>query len=206
MWLIVGLGNPGNRYHTTRHNVGFLVLDLLAHRQGILWKEQKHLGHIGKGVVGGEEALLVKPLSFMNRSGMVVGPLALDSGIPPEKMIVVHDDMDIPFDRLKIKRGGGAGGHKGVGSIVDCLGADGFFRVKMGIGRPHPWQRPEDFVLDRFSEEQLDILPGFLELGAAALETVIEEGVDRAMNRFNRRPPEDGEEPGDEKPPSATDR
>ncbi len=205
MWLIVGLGNPGNLYRTTRHNAGFLVLDFVASRQDILWKVQKHNGSVGKGLLGGEEAILVKPLSFMNRSGMVVGPLVREYGVLPEKLIVVHDDMDLPFDRLKIKLGGGAGGHKGVGSIADCLGSNGFLRVKMGIGRPEPWQRPEEYVLDPFSVEQAEMLPTFLELGAEAVESIVEQGIGRAMNRFNSRRSDEGKEPDQEKPVSLTD-
>jgi len=185
--MIAGLGNPGRRYSKTRHNIGFLVLDLFASRQKASWREQKGHAKIASHVFGGTRILLVKPEAFMNRSGQVVSKILDDSGVPTESLIVVHDDMDLAFEAMKLKKGGGSGGHKGIESILGKLGSDRFLHVKMGIGRPQPEQEPEDYVLGAFSDEQSARLPQFLLRGAEALECILEQGIDRAMNLFNTR-------------------
>ena len=185
--MIAGLGNPGRRYSRTRHNIGFLVLDVFASRQKTPWKEQKGFATIGSNVLGGTRILLAKPQTYMNRSGQVVGRILDDSRVSTESLIVVHDDMDLPFETMKIKKGGGSGGHRGIESILRELGSDLFFRVKMGIGRPEAEQEPEDYVLEAFPDEQAARLPPFLLRGAEALECILEQGIDRAMNLFNTR-------------------
>ena len=187
MWLIVGLGNPGSRYRFTRHNIGFQVLDLLATRQQFSWQEHKRLALMGRGSSAGQELILVKPLSYMNNSGEVVSALVGRSGMACSSVLLVHDDMDLPFGRLKIKKGGGSGGHKGVDSVQRELDFDDFLRVKMGIGRPEEVLSPEDYVLSPFSADQTDNLTEFLERGSEAVMSIVEEGADRAMNRFNKR-------------------
>ncbi len=194
MWLIAGLGNPGRRYSRTRHNIGFLVLDLFASRQKSPWEERKGLAAIGSHVSGDSRILLVKPQTYMNRSGEVIGRLLEESLVPTESLIVVHDDMDLPFEAMKLKMGGGSGGHKGIESILWELGCDRFLRVKMGIGRPKAEERPEDYVLGAFPDEQAARLPRFLVRGAEALECILENGIDRAMNLFNTRIREQGDE------------
>ncbi len=194
MWLIAGLGNPGRRYSRTRHNIGFLVLDLFASRQKCPWEERKRFATIGSHVLDDTEILLVKPQTYMNRSGEVVGRILDESGVPTESVIVVHDDMDLPFDTMKLKKGGGAGGHRGIESILWELGSDRFLRVKMGIGRPEAGEQPEDYVLGAFPDEQAERLPQFLVRGAEALECILEQGIDRAMNLFNTRIRGEGEE------------
>jgi PTH1 family peptidyl-tRNA hydrolase len=184
---MAGLGNPGRRYAKTRHNIGFLVLDRFACRQKSAWKEQKGFATVGSHLVGDTRILLVKPQTYMNRSGEVIREILDASGVPTESLIVVHDDMDLPFETMKLKRGGGSGGHRGIESILCELGSDRFLRVKLGIGRPRAGEQPEDYVLGRFPDEQEARLPLFLERGAEALECVLEEGIDRAMNRFNTR-------------------
>jgi len=198
VWAIVGLGNPGKRYQLTRHNIGFLVLDLLSERRKFFFKEKKISASVGNAVIGREDIIFIKPQSYMNKSGEVVGPLLRKKGIQPEAMIVVHDDLDIPFERLKIKKGGGAGGHKGVASIQQWVNSDVFLRVKMGIGRPDYPQPSEDYVLSRFPAQQAETLSRFLEQGADALECIIQEGVAKAMNRFNARNTESGDNPAPE--------
>lgn len=194
MWLIAGLGNPGLRYSRTRHNIGFLVLDLFASRQKCPWEERKRFATIGSHALDEPKILLVKPQTYMNRSGEVVGRILDESGVPMESVIVVHDDMDLPFETMKIKKGGGAGGHRGIESILWELGSDRFLRVKMGIGRPEAGEQPEDYVLGAFPDEQVERLPQFLMRGAEALECILEQGIDRAMNLFNTRIRGEGEE------------
>jgi len=179
-WLIVGLGNPGREYALSRHNIGFLVIDLLKERWGIKlrpWRESL----LGEG----EGILLAKPLTFMNRSGEAVEGLQREWGIPIERILIVHDDIDLPFGRLRIKRKGGAGGHRGVESIILLLGRDDFPRLKIGIGRPPPQQEVTDYVLGRFSEEEYKTLPSLLERAKDAIYTIISEGLEQAMNLFN---------------------
>ncbi len=187
MWVIAGLGNPGSSYRFTRHNVGFLVLDELAARQRIRWKERKNVAFLGSGSVSGEEVLLIKPQTYMNNSGQVVAPMMRKKGRPAESLIVVHDDLDLPFGRLKIREGGGAGGHKGILSIQQMLGAKEFLRVKIGIGRPPAEQPSENYVLSRFRKDEVEPLQALLERGAEAVECILREGTERAMNRFHRR-------------------
>jgi len=191
VWVIAGLGNPGSRYRSTRHNVGFLVLDELASRCRIRWKERKQVALVGAGSVGAEEILLVKPQTYMNNSGEVVVPVMKKKGVTGGSLIVVHDDLDLPFGRIKIKAGGGAGGHKGVLSIQRILNDNEFLRVKIGIGRPEPDQPSDQYVLSRFRKEESESLTDVLELGAEALECILREGTERAMNRFHRKDPED---------------
>jgi len=185
--MIAGLGNPGSRYRLTRHNAGFLVLDALASRFRIGWKERKQVALVGTGNIGGEEVLLVKPQTYMNNSGEVVGPLLRKKGLGAGGLIVVHDDLDLPFGRVKIKDGGGAGGHKGILSIQQVLSDGAFLRVKIGIGRPEGDQPADQFVLSRFREEEAERLQDVLEQGAEAVACVLREGPGRAMNRFHRK-------------------
>ena len=142
---------------------------------------------MGRGSSAGQELILVKPLSYMNNSGEVVSALVGRSGMACSSVLVVHDDMDLPFGRLKIKKGGGSGGHKGVDSVQRELDFDDFLRVKMGIGRPEEVLSPEDYVLSPFYADQTDNLTEFLERGSEAVMSIVEEGADRAMNRFNKR-------------------
>jgi PTH1 family peptidyl-tRNA hydrolase len=185
--MIAGLGNPGRRYAKTRHNIGFRVLDVLASRRNIPWKERKGFATIGSQIRGETRVLLVKPQTYMNRSGEPVAEMLDEARATTESLVVVHDDMDLPFETVKLKRGGGSGGHRGIESILEELGSDRFLHVKMGIGRPAAEQEPEDYVLGAFPDEEAERLPQFLVRGADALECVLEQGIDRAMNLFNTR-------------------
>ena len=174
------------------------MLDILAVRQKIPWKERKRFALIGRGKAADQELMLVKPQTFMNNSGEVLDPLFEELGVPCASLLVVHDDMDLPFGRLKIKKGGGSGGHKGVASIQSELGIDGFLHVKMGIGRPEESPNPEEYVLSPFSDSESDHLREFLEQGSEAVICIVREGVERAMNRFNKRESPDAPEGGTE--------
>lgn len=142
---------------------------------------------IGRGTAGGQEVVLVKPLTFMNNSGRVVGPMVRKFGLTTSSLLVIHDDLDLPFGKIKIKRGGGSGGHKGVVSIQQELADADFLRLKMGIGRPENDESPEEYVLNSFSEEDAESLQDILDRGAEAVSCILHEGEGRAMNRFNRR-------------------
>ncbi len=191
VWILVGLGNPGDRYRHTRHNLGFGAVEAFAARQQACWHDRKHIAETGEIRLGSETVLAARPLRYMNRSGEAILELFDRYGSEPGSLVVVHDDLDLPFERLKIKRGGGPGGHRGVESIILALGTDEFPRVKMGIGRPEADQRPEDYVLSRFSPGEAERVPDFLGLAADALAYLVQEGLARAMNRFNNNPDKD---------------
>lgn len=184
MWLIAGLGNPGPRYVKTRHNVGFLVLEEFSERQNLPFKERKDC-RTAKGLIDSKEIVLLEPLTFMNRSGAPVRKIAERYSICPEEIIVVHDDLDIDTGRLKIRRKGSSGGHKGVESIIQSICSDDFIRIKVGIGRG-AFVAVEDYVLSRFVKEELPLMKEGIKNAVDALHCVITEGVDKAMNRFNR--------------------
>ncbi len=188
MWLIAGLGNPGNYYKNTRHNIGFLVLDALAAKRNISWKKQRYPAVTAKYTLNDEDIFLIKPQSYMNRSGEIVNFVVQKWCVPTTSLIVVHDDLDLSFERIKLKKMGGAGGHKGIGSIIEELDADTFLRVKMGIGRPDdPAEATEEYVLGLFTAEQAESLPAFLARGVEAVEGIIYDGPEKAMNRFNKK-------------------
>lgn len=184
-WLVVGLGNPGQRYEATRHNLGFLVLDEFAPRcaAGPWVLRSQSLTAVGR--VGDDPVLLVKPQTFMNRSGEALREFVERAGKGPDRLLVVHDDLDLPFGRLRVRTGGGTGGHRGIRSTVECLGRGDFLRLKVGIGRPEAAEGVVDFVLSPFSSEELRELPELLRRAADAVECIIVEGPSRAMNRFH---------------------
>jgi len=184
-WLIVGLGNPGKRYELTRHNVGFLVLDRFAQKEGIAFKGEKEGVRTGKGMVVEERVILAKPLTYMNKSGVAVRNLIEGLGIPLDRLLVIHDDLDLPFGRIKIKKKGGHGGHKGVKSIIECLGRDNFLRLKIGIGKPEDREKTEEYVLSPFSNHQIPLLEDSIEKASEAIRAILLYGVDRAMNMYN---------------------
>jgi PTH1 family peptidyl-tRNA hydrolase len=184
-WLIVGLGNPGPTYSGNRHNVGFMVLDLLAERVGGKFKAHKGRADVVEGRLVGEPVALAKPKSYMNESG---GPVASVRGFykaPIEQLIVVHDELDIPYGALRLKRGGGDGGHNGLRSLTRSLGSREYLRVRFGIGRPPGRQDPADFVLEDFRAAERKDLPFFLDRAADAVEALITLGLEPAQNRFH---------------------
>jgi len=200
VFLVAGLGNPGPRYDGTRHNVGFRVVDRLAQRFSIPMQERKFPAHWGEGRIGSRKVVLVKPMTYMNRSGEAVGPILRYYRLPPEALLVVHDDLDLPLGRIRIARRGGTGGHRGVASIIQALGGGEFARLKLGIGRPRHREPVETFVLDGFYSDELEAAEEMVDRAAAAAVAVLEEGLEAAMNRFNQRPKSihgQADQPGD---------
>ena len=173
--MIVGLGNPGREYRETRHNVGFLVADELAHRHGGSWRKKKK-AEAAPINLGFEDVTLLKPTTFMNNSGAALASYEADN------IIVVHDDLDLPEGDVRVKVGGGAGGHNGLRSLIGCLGPD-FVRVRIGIGRPPVGMGVTDYVLGKMNSTVRDAVP----VAADAVEAVVGEGPEAAMNRFNVR-------------------
>lgn len=170
MWLIAGLGNPGKRYEFTRHNVGFLFIDRLSKQLGMKLRDFG-LYMMERAVIDGDELLLLKPLTYMNRSGEAVEPVCREFKIPSERVIVVHDDIDMALGKIRIKRKGSSGGHRGVQSIIGAIG-ENFTRIKIGIGRSKEFP-PEEYVLQRFSDEELDIINEAIERAIKRLYEII---------------------------------
>lgn len=191
MKLVVGLGNPGPDYERTRHNVGFRIVERVAARHRIALRHEKRLhGIFGAGRIAGAETALLEPLTYMNLSGRAV-LAALDSHPidPRADLLVVYDDLDLPFGRLRLRPSGGAGGHNGIGDITDQLGHNEFARLRFGIGRPPAGEDPIAHVLAPFAAEEEVALPARLDAATDAIELAIAEGVARAMNRVNAPPP-----------------
>jgi PTH1 family peptidyl-tRNA hydrolase len=186
-WLIVGLGNPGPRYEATRHNVGQMVIDELARRRSETLKSHKANARVVETWLrpGGAKLVLAKPNSFMNVSGGPVSALAAFYGVPAERVVVVHDELDIPFDSLKLKTGGGHGGHNGVRDVAKALGTPEFARVRVGIGRPPGRQDPADWVLDPFGSAERQNLPIAIGDAADAVEQLVDEGLLAAQQRHH---------------------
>lgn len=184
-WLLVGLGNPGPAYAGHRHNVGFQVADLVAARLGARFRAHRGRADLVEGRLSGQPVVVAKPKSYMNESG---GPVAAVCGffkIPVERLVVVHDELDLPYGALRLKRAGGDNGHNGLRSLRRALGSGEFTRVRFGIGRPPGRQDPADFVLRDFSAAERKELPLHLERAADAVEALLEEGLAGAQNRFN---------------------
>ncbi len=183
--LVVGLGNPGEEYARTRHNVGAEVVELLAARHGAQLKKGKERARVDQVRVGGKLVALAIPLTYMNDSGESVGKLARRYGVAPEQVVIVHDELDLPVAALKIKSGGGLAGHNGLRSIKAHLHSDAFQRVRIGVGKPVTKERGADHVLSRFSKRERAEIDVTIEQAADAVETVVTDGVDAAMNRYN---------------------
>ncbi|HEX2142898.1 MAG TPA: aminoacyl-tRNA hydrolase [Glycomyces sp.] len=187
-WIVAGLGNPGSKYAANRHNVGFMVAAALARRVGgrfsVVRKARAEVCEARLGV-GGPRVILVKPLTYMNLVGEAVGPLAQYFGVAPESVIAVHDELDIPFGQLRIKRGGGEGGHNGLRSLTKILGTKDYARVRFGIGRPPGRLDAADYVLKDFAKAERPEVDLNIELAADAVEAIIEKGFVMAQNQFN---------------------
>ncbi|MDQ1487516.1 MAG: peptidyl-tRNA hydrolase, family [Actinomycetota bacterium] len=183
--LVVGLGNPGEEYDKTRHNVGAEVVELLARRHGGKLRKQKERSLTDEVNVGGKRMALAIPLTYMNLSGESVAPLVRRHGVEPAQLVVVHDEMDFELGRLQVKNGGGLAGHNGLKSIVAHLHTQDFLRVRIGIGKPPGSRQGADHVLRRFSKAERKEIDVTLEEAADAVELILAEGVDVAMNRVN---------------------
>lgn len=186
-WLIVGLGNPGPRYELTRHNVGQMVVDELAARRGESFRAHKANARVAETWLrpGSAKLILAKPNTYMNVSGGPVAGLAKFYGIDADRIVVVHDELDIPFDTIKLKSGGGHGGHNGVRDVAKALGSPDFARVRVGIGRPPGRQDPADWVLDPFGASERPNLPVLLADAADAVELVVGEGLLAAQQKHH---------------------
>ena len=187
MKLIAGLGNPGVRYAYSRHIIGFLVLDALARSEGIKINREKFGSYIGRGSIHADPIILAKPQTFMNLSGVAVGKLADYFRLGAEDIIIVHDDMDISTGDIRIKVDGGTAGHNGLISIVNHLRGPEFVRVRFGIGRPVAGEMADSYVLNRFSGNEMLMLPRSIERACDAVIKVVSSGVNAAMNTFNVR-------------------
>ena len=184
--LVVGLGNPGENYARTRHNVGFMVVDVLAARLGAKFKAHKRSGaEISTGRLAGRPVVLAKPRCYMNESGRQVGPLAKFYSVPPADIVVLHDELDLDFGRIRLKLGGGEGGHNGLRSVAAALGTKDFQRVRIGIGRPPGRKDPAAFVLEPFNASERAEVPTICEQAADATELLIELGLEPAQNRVH---------------------
>ncbi len=187
MKLIVGLGNPGHKYDGTRHNVGFEVVDLVASRRGISLATEKFHAWFGKGEICGEQVALLKPTTFMNRSGRVVLAAGRFYKLELDQLLVVSDDIALPLGRLRMRPAGSAGGHKGLQNIVDRVGSDDWCRLRIGIGGPVG--NATGYVLGRFDPQDNAVMDRAREFGADAVECWIENGAELTMTRFNRDVP-----------------
>ena len=185
MYVVVGLGNPGKQYEKTRHNVGFDVIDILSKEYDINVSKIKHKALIGEGRVGNEKVLLVKPQTYMNLSGETLIDIYNYYKIDMENIIVVYDDIDLDVGKIRIRKKGSGGTHNGMRSITKCLGSNDFPRVRVGVSKPRPGQDLADFVLSRFRKEESDDIELGLEKAAKAVDTMIRENIDLAMNKYN---------------------
>lgn len=189
-WLVVGLGNPGDRYADTRHNIGAWVVERLADRLGARLRKVRFMAlHAGEATVDGQRVLLALPGTFMNVSGPPVASFVRKRRIDPDHVIVCHDEIDLPFGALKLKRGGSTAGHNGLRSLVGALGSDDFLRVRLGVGRPPGRQDPADYVLRPFPKAEREEAALLAEEGADAVLTLIREGLAAAQDRHNRTVP-----------------
>lgn len=181
--LVVGLGNPGPNYAKTRHNIGFMVADILADRMNSNFKVHKRSGaEVATGHLGGRSVVLAKPRVYMNESGRQVGPLANFYSVAPGDVIIVHDELDIDFGRIRLKLGGGEGGHNGLRSVASALGTKDFQRVRIGIGRPPGRKDPAAYVLENFSAAERPEIPTICEQAADATELLVQLGLEPAQN------------------------
>lgn len=184
--LVVGLGNPGPNYATTRHNIGFMVVDVLADRLGEKFKVHKRSGaEVATGRLGGKAVILAKPRVYMNESGRQVGPLAKFYSVAPEDVVIVHDELDIDFGRIRLKFGGGVAGHNGLRSVGSALGTNDFHRVRVGIGRPPGQKSGAAFVLENFNSRERPELGVICEQAADAAELLVQLGIEPAQNQVH---------------------
>ena len=183
MWLLVGLGNPGLRYARTRHNIGFMVMDRLAESLDLSFREKTDY-RACSGSISGQKVVLMEPLTFMNRSGNAVRKVFSKYAVLPANLIVVHDDLDLEAGKLKIRKKGSSGGHKGIESVIQNLGTQDFIRVRIGIGRD-PFVPTEDYVLSKFRKNEKPLIQDAVNKAADAVCSIIIHGADKAMNTFN---------------------
>ena len=185
-WLVVCLGNLGDKYDNTRHNIGFEVADELARRGNYSVKKLKHKALTATADIGGKKVLVMKPTTYMNLSGEAAGEAARFYKVPAERVLVVCDDVSLPAGKLRVRRSGSAGGHNGLKNLIQHLGGDGFPRVKVGVGqKPHPDYDLADWVLGKFKGEDRKVMDEAVKKAADAVECILKDGVDKAMSKYN---------------------
>jgi peptidyl-tRNA hydrolase, PTH1 family len=192
--LVVGLGNPGEKYELTAHNLGFLVVDRIAERNGIKVGRKDALALVGQGTVAGKKVLFAKPQTFMNESGQSVQSLLVKNEIAPGNLVLIYDELDLPWQSVRIRPNGSAAGHRGVGSVIDCVGTKEFPRVRLGV---HGGRREKDgaqIVLAKLKRAHRQELDELLDYASQAVESIIAEGVEKSMAKYNRRAPGSKEE------------
>ncbi|MFN3763067.1 MAG: aminoacyl-tRNA hydrolase [Anaerolineae bacterium] len=186
MYLIVGLGNPGVRYARNRHNVGARCVSRLAAAHGLEFSRRQKNARVARGTVGGCPVVLAIPQTFMNESGRAVAPLARFYQVPPENLLVIYDDLDLPLGSLRIRPEGSSGGHRGMRSVIEHLGTQSFPRLRIGIGRPPGQMDPADYVLQDFTPDEEAVVEETIERAIAAIQTWLTEGLEKAMSLYNR--------------------
>ena len=185
-WLVVCLGNPGKQYENTRHNIGFMTADELERREGVKVNKLKYRALTGEMKIGGERVLVMKPQTYMNLSGEAVKLAGAFYKIPPERVIVISDDVSLPLGKLRIRANGSAGGHNGLKNIIAHLGTDAFPRIKVGVGAPnHPEHEMVDWVIGNFTPAEKKVVAEAVSRAADAIACLIEKGVSEAQNKFN---------------------
>ncbi|PIX76980.1 MAG: aminoacyl-tRNA hydrolase [bacterium (Candidatus Ratteibacteria) CG_4_10_14_3_um_filter_41_18] len=185
MWLIIGLGNPGRRYHSTRHNAGFLAIDYLASKNHLSFRRSlRYKSEIGQGRIKEKEVILLKPLAFMNNSGIPVRTFLKKHRIKKEEILILCDDLSLPLGKIRLRAKGSAGGHNGLESIIACLGTNDFSRLRIGIGFPEE-DKLTDYVLSSFKKEENKELKKVLEAVVDAVESLLETGTEKTMSKFN---------------------
>jgi PTH1 family peptidyl-tRNA hydrolase len=202
MFLVAGLGNPGEQYAQTPHNLGFLVVDRLAARHGIRLTRKECQALIGQGTIGGKTVLLAQPQTYMNLSGIAIKPLMERNEVSPSELLLVYDELDLPWGSLRVRPKGSAAGHNGIADVIEKIGTQEFPRIRLGVYPGHAMEGAEgegsvlrhpqklsgrDYLLSRFTRQQKENLDAFIDLGADAAESVIAEGVEKSMAKFNRR-------------------
>ncbi|MGN8943529.1 aminoacyl-tRNA hydrolase [Bariatricus sp. HCP28S3_E4] len=188
MLVIVGLGNPDDKYQGTRHNVGFDVIDLLAEKYNIAVDTKKHRAYIGKGIIGGQKVILAKPQTYMNLSGESVRSLVEYYKVDPEtELLIIFDDISLDVGQLRIRKKGSAGGHNGIKNIIANLGTSVFQRIKVGVGEKPKGYDLADYVLSRFSKEERELIKEGFECAAEAVAMITAGEIDQAMNKYNRK-------------------
>lgn len=186
MYIVVGLGNPGTEYADTRHNVGWFLLDAVAESLGINdWRNMAE-GVVASGMVGSEKILLAKPLTYMNNSGICVGEIMRFYKLPSSSLVVCHDDLDLPVGSVRIRKKGSSGGHNGIKSIIEHIGSEEFSRVRIGIGRPAVGATVINHVLSKFLPDELAKINDAVSYLAPAVQSIVADGIEMAMNRYNK--------------------
>jgi peptidyl-tRNA hydrolase, PTH1 family len=184
-YLVVGLGNPGREYRETRHNIGFMVIDQLCKVLGVSMTRMQSRALVAVGAFAGQKVILAKPQTFMNLSGQAVGGLVHFYKIPVEHLIIAHDDIDLPLGTIRIRPGGGSAGQKGMESIIQQLGTQNFSRLRLGVGRPPGQKEAANYVLQKFTRGEQEMVDLLLERASAAVQTFIRDGLNTAMNQYN---------------------